>query len=505
MHITSVDYYSMKKILLVLMILTVFSCSKDDDINIPGTVNPDSSAGVEVQDFMWKAMNLWYFWQESVPDLADDRFPNTTEGSVAYTEFLSSEEDPGAFFDSKLQFVDDRFSFYNSDYRVLTNSLAGISRSNGLEFGLVRRTGSNELFGFVRYIIPNSDAATEEINRGDIFTGVDGQTLTLDNYIGLLFGDNNTYTLNMADYTNGDVVPNENEVVLSKQEALAENPVFISKSFEISGEKIGYIMYNQFTNEYDDELYDAIIALKSADITNLILDLRYNPGGSVNTTRLLASMIYDTNTSNLFLRKRYNDKIQNQLSESRLEVYFADKVGSRTIDPLGFSKLYVLTSNSSASASELLINSLEPYIDVIQIGDVTRGKNEFSTTLVDDRENSYLYTPSRVNRINPDVQWAIQPLLGRNENAEGFSDFTDGLTPDIALREDLGNLGILGDASERLLARAIEEITNATGKRDFTVERPIEIFTSSKMFTPMGNKMLDDTHYDQIRQELIID
>ncbi len=486
----------MRKIVCFLLIFAVFSCSKDDEIIVPNTVDPDPSAGVEVQDFMWKAMNLWYFWQESVTDLGDDRFANTPEGSEAYTEFLRSGDDPGDFFDSKLLFIEDRFSFYNSDYRELTNSLAGISRSNGLEFGLVRKQDSEEIFGYVRYIIPNSDAATKQISRGDLFTGVDGQTLTLDNYIGLLFGENNTYTLNMADFANGEVIPNDNEIELTKQEALAENPVYISKSFEINGESIGYIMYNQFTNEYDDDLYDAIVALKSAGITRLVLDLRYNPGGSVNTTRLLASMIYGTNTSDLFLRKRYNDKIQDQLSQSQLEVYFADKVGSRTIDPLGLSKLYVLTTNGSASASELLINSLEPYMDVVQIGDVTRGKNEFSTTLVDDRENSYLYTPSRVNMINPDVQWAIQPLLGRNENAEGFSDFTDGLIPDIQLKEDLGNLGILGDANEPLLARAIQEITGATGKRDFTVKNPIDAMTNSKMFTPLKDRMIDDTHYD---------
>lgn len=486
----------MRKIIYFLLILAVFSCSKDDEIAVPNTVDPNSSADVEVEDFMWKAMNLWYFWQGNVPDLADDRFPNTSEGSDAYTEFLSSGESPGDFFDSKLLFIEDRFSFYNSDYRVLTNSLSGISRSNGLEFGLVRKQDSEEIFGYVRYIIPNSDAATKQISRGDLFTGVDGQTLTLGNYIGLLFGENNTYTLNMADFANGEVIPNDNEVELTKQEALAENPVYLSKSFEINGERIGYIMYNQFTNEYDDNLYDAIVDLKSAGITNLVLDLRYNPGGSVNTTRLLGSMIYGTNTSDLFLRKRYNDKIQDQLSQSQLEVYFADKVGSKSIDPLGLSKLYVLTTNGSASASELLINSLEPYMDVVQIGDVTRGKNEFSTTLVDDRENSYLYTPSRVNMINPDVQWAIQPLLGRNENAEGFSDFTDGLIPDIQLKEDLGNLGILGDANEPLLARAIQEITGATGKRDFTVKNPIDVMTNSKMFTPLKDRMIDDTHYE---------
>ncbi|MFT6369876.1 MAG: carboxyl-terminal processing protease [Maribacter sp.] len=482
-------------IIVGLVFLMVISCSKDDALSIPGTVNPDPNANVEVQDFMWKAMNFWYFWQQDVPNLADDRFINTPEGVVDYTTFLGSEANPADFFDNKLLFSSDRFSFYNEDYTVLTQSLSGISRSNGLEFGLVRFQDSQNIFGFVRYIIPGSNATTEDIQRGELFTGVDGQVLNIDNYRALLFGQNNVYTLNMAEFIDGEVAANGKEVSLTKEEALSENPVFISKSFEINGENIGYLMYNQFTNEYDDELYAAIEALKSAGITNLVMDLRYNPGGSVNTTRLLASMIYGTNTEDLFLRKRYNEKLQTEFSKDRLEVYFTDKVGIQTINSLGLSKLYVLTSASSASASELLINSLEPYMDVIQIGDVTRGKNEFSTTLVDDRENSYLYTPSRINKINPEVQWAIQPLLGRNENAEGFSDFTDGLVPDVQLKEDLENLGILGDLNEPLLARAIQEITASTGKRDFTVKTPANIISSSKMFGPFSDRMIDDTHY----------
>jgi C-terminal processing protease CtpA/Prc len=485
----------MKKFFYLFSFILIYSCSKDEPFSIPGTVNPSPDAGVEVQDFMWKAMNYWYFWQAEVDDLADNRFTNTNEGRLEYTAFLDSEDTPAAFFENKLQFVEDRFSFYNEDYTVLTQSLSGISRSNGLEFGLVRFQDSENIFGFVRYIIPGSDATTRDIQRGELFTGVDGQALNIDNYRALLFGENNEYTLNMAEFVNGELANNGKEVTLTKEEALSENPVFISTSFEINGENIGYLMYNQFTNEYDNELYTELASLNAAGITNLIIDLRYNPGGSVNTTRLLASIIYDTNTENLFLTKRYNDKLQLQFSKDQLEVYFTNKIENRTIESLGLNKLYVLTSASSASASELLINSLAPYMDVIQIGDVTRGKNEFSTTLVDDRENSYLYTPSRVNKINPKVQWAIQPLLGRNENAEGFSDFTEGLVPDVQLKEDLENLGILGDQNEPLLARAIQEIIGGAGKRDFTVKRPANIISSSKLFSPLSDRMIDDTHY----------
>ena len=192
----------MKKILILLVAAIAFSCSKDDDLSLPNTVDPDGSANVEVQDFMWKAMNFWYFWQANIDDLADDRFESTEEGKAAYTAFLDSEENPGAFFENKLQYIEDRFSFYNEDYRELTNSLAGISKSNGLEFGLVRFQDSEDIFGFVRYIVPNSNASTVEIQRGDLFTGVDGQTLTTSNYIDLLFGENDTYILNMANFDN---------------------------------------------------------------------------------------------------------------------------------------------------------------------------------------------------------------------------------------------------------------------------------------------------------------
>ncbi len=126
---------------------------------------------------------------------------------------------------------------------------------------------------------------------------------------------------------------------------------------------------------------------------------------------------------------------------------------------------------------------MDPYIEVIKIGETTRGKNEFSLTMVDDPDGSYIYTPDREDKINPDNKWAIQPLVGRNENAVGFSDYTAGFDPDIELEEDLENLGAWGDQNEPLLARAIQEITGITGKRSFTVKTPVDVMTSSKMFT----------------------
>jgi C-terminal processing protease CtpA/Prc len=461
------------------------ACNKDDD-NINTT-----ATDVVAQDFMWKSMNLWYFWQADVDNLSDTRFSTDAE----YEAFLKSESDPGDFFDNRLRFIEDRFSSYSDDYKDFTDFLSGVSKSNGLSFGLLALENDN-VAGYVRYVTPNSDSASKDISRGEFFTGVDGQNLTLSNYIDLLFGDNDTYTLNMADFANDTFTLNGKDVTLTKQEGFQENPIFIVNTFDVNGQKIGYIYYNRFLNEFDEELNDAFGQLKAQGVTDLVLDLRYNPGGSVNTTRLLASMIYGTNTNDLFIRQRWNPKIQAAFSASDLEDYFADRTSDgTTLNTLNLNRVYILTTNRSASASELIINGLDPYMDVIQIGTTTTGKNEFSLTMVDDPNRSgapYVYSQSREANINPDNNWAIQPLVGRNENSVGFSDYTAGFAPEIELEEDLTNLGVLGDINEPLLARAIEAITGVSGKRDFSVKKPARPFTDTEIRTPMKDNMVLD-------------
>ena len=138
------------------------------------------------------------------------------------------------------------------------------------------------------------------------------------------------------------------------------------------------------------------------------------------------------------------------------------------------------------------MNGLDPYVDVVHIGETTSGKNEFSITLVADTGNSFIYNPNRENQINPEVAWGLQPLVGRNENANGFFDYTAGLNPDIELEEDLTNLGILGDVNEPLLARAIQEITGTTTRRGFNVQMPAKTYISSGAMTGMGDRMFLD-------------
>nr|WP_297916900.1 S41 family peptidase [uncultured Allomuricauda sp.] len=491
----------MKKIFLLLFVFgfVLLSCSDDDETNIENpNPNPVTSAEFPVQSFMWNAMNLWYFWQGDVADLADDRFASDAD----FAQFLASESDPSRFFfticNQHREIVGneaaiDRFSFLNEDFSELVNNLSGVSRSNGLEFGLsFISQGSDNVFGYVQYILPGSDAAGKDISRGEFFTTVDGVQLTGSNFGSLLFGDNNDYTLGMANLENGIFTLNGKEVSLTKVENFVEDPIQVAQTLDVNGTKVAYLMYNRFLSSFNEQLNDAFGQFVAEGATELVLDMRYNPGGSVNTSRLLASMVHSTDTDKLYIRQRWNDKIQSQFTAAQLEDYFANTTGSSPLNSLNLDKVYILTTGSSASASELVINGLAPYVDVVQIGETTSGKNEFSITLVDDPGNSFIYNSDRENLINSAVSWGLQPLVGRNENADGFFDYTAGLVPDIVLDEDLLNLGVLGDVNEPLLARALQEISASTTKRSFTVQVPARMFTSSRLQTPLKDNMFLD-------------
>lgn len=490
----------MKKLVLPFLTLGLLltNCQKNDDVIIPPAPitkeEPQVTVDIVVQDFMWQTMNAFYLWQEDVLDLADDRFGSQEE----YEVFLAESPNPEDFFYDQLLIPDDRFSITVENYKDLVNSFAGIFTSNGLEFGLVRFSGSDDIFGYVRYVIAGSDASTKTIGRGDIFTGVDGQTLNINNYIDLLFGSNNSYTLNMADIVDNTITPNGIEVPLTKQENLVENPVLISKVLDVGGQNVGYLMYNQFTGESSDQLNQVFGEFKAANITDLVLDLRYNPGGNGSTVQVLASLIYDTNTENLLWKDRYNAKIESAFGEGDLDNNFVNTTGTAfgnmnaPLNNLNLNRVYVLATRGSASASELVMVGLEPYINVVHIGETTVGKNQGSNTFVDDPENNNFYQPDREDQINPDNQWAIQPIIVTVENSAGFSDYSNGLIPDIELEEDLTNLGILGDPNEPLLARAIQEITGISAKVSFDVQYPVDLMTSSKMFTPSKDNLIID-------------
>lgn len=459
-------------LLLLLSVFTFQSCQDNDDVAAP--------VDLDIQDFIWKGLNQYYLWQADVPNLADDRFATQTELNA----FLKGYPVPEDLFDAlRVNASIDRFSWIVDDYLELEGALQGTTKNDGVDFGLSYKPGSTtELFGYVRYIIADSDAATKDIKRGDLFTAVNGTQLTISNYQSLLGAEN--YTLNLAEYNGTTIVSNGKTVALTKT-VLSENPILINKVIESGSHKIGYLMYNGFYANYDNQLNEAFGSLKAQGITDLVLDLRYNGGGSVLTATRLASMITGQFTGQIFAKQQWNAKINAYFeseSPESLKNNFTDKIGTTPINSLNLTKIYILTTKSSASASELVINGLKPHINVVQIGDVTTGKNVGSVTLYDSP------TFGTANR-NPKHRYAMQPIVLKIVNSDGFGDYFNGLQPDYLLKETVSTFGVLGDTSEPLLSTAIGKITGTAKMLKQNPEKGFEYFKDAKSIKGIQNQM----------------
>ncbi|OOV18556.1 S41 family peptidase [Flavobacterium sp. LM4] len=489
----------MKKTLrsLVYFLLIAFSlqsCDDKDDVATP--------KDLQINNFIWRGLNKVYLWQADVPNLADNRFT----GQEDLNSFLEGYSTPEDLFQDLLNKPKskypnggaiDRFSWIVDDYTVLEQELNGITKNSGIDFGLGRQAeGSNDLVGYIRYIIPNSDASKKDIKRGDLFTSVNGIPLTESNYRSLLLNsESDSYTLNLANYNGSTFELNGKSVVLTKT-VLEENPILINKIITSGSHKIGYLMYNGFYAEYDNELNQAFGKLKTEGVTDLVLDLRYNPGGSVRSAIRLASMITGQFPDDIFAKTQYNAKQMNGLSSSQLESLnnrFVSSFDGKAINSLKLNTLYVITTGSTASASELVINGLKPYINVIQVGETTVGKNVGSYTVYDSKTLSK-------TRVNPIHKYAMQPLVFKISNSANFGDYTGGLPPTFAQDERVSSYGVLGDASEPLLNLAISKITGSTSKRIQTDKGLVlPYFTDSKSMRRFGKEM----YFESIPKEFL--
>lgn len=469
----------MKKFLLLFVGLgfLVISCDKNDD-DITGPNIPDGPGNVtldnEINEFIWRGMNYWYFWQADQEDLADDRFNDTDE----FYSYLNGFNSPEDLFDD-LVFqpgVTDDFSRYIEDVDEQLNSFRGIRESYGISFprpAVVQlNESSDDVVVIIGYVVPGSPAANAGLKRGDLIYKVDGVQLTVDNFsaINNIFINPNI-TLEIAEIENGELVPTSGEFAMSPI-LLTENPVHYFDVIEEGNKKIGYLVYNSFRDTFNGELNEVFGFFKNQGIDELILDMRYNGGGRVLTASYLASMIDGNITANsdTFTRLQYNDKRDasrgNVFTFSDEALLFnkttGDRQGQEDINRLTtLNKLFVLGTNRTASASELIINGLRPYMDVILVGETTVGKNEGSITVVDS--NSPF---TSLDGRNKNHTVGIQPIVFQSFNSLEQSDYTFGFQPDIPVREIefVDNILPFGDTNEPLLRAALNRINGVSSK-----------------------------------------
>ncbi|MDB9960555.1 S41 family peptidase [Oceanihabitans sp.] len=342
-----------------------------------------------------------------------------------------------------------------------------------------------KFFGVIRLVLINSPAEAQNLQRGQIFNAVNGVALTETNQGTLL--NQTSYTLNLANYNdNGtpsiadDIIESTPETATLSRVNYSENPVYLTEVFEVNGQNTGYLMYNGFTSDFNNQLNNAFDNFQANNVQHLILDLRYNPGGSVNTASLLGSMITGQFNGEVFTELQYNRDL-----EGNNAVYnFTNSFSGNAINSLNLDKVYILTTDASASASEMVINSLSPYIDVIQIGQQTTGKSQASITLYDSPDFGR-------SGANPGHNYAMQPLVAKTVNNLNETVPANGLTPTIILNENPINYGILGNQDEPLIAVAIQHIID-NGRIAQPLDHSFRTLKNSVNYHPLQNDMFID-------------
>lgn len=423
----------MKKVILLALFAAplFFNSCKD----------PEQTETEIIIDWIWDGMNDIYLWTDEIDQ---NLYP-------------TDESNPENFFYSILS-DKDRFSWIVDDYQALVNSFNNIELSSGISPYFIRITNSDEVIVVVEYVSKGSPSDSAGIKRGDIITDINNTTLNIDNYSTLFYQENLSFKF--ANYRDGTLYPNSREVSLVAK-VIESNPIQHSEIINFEGKNIGYIAYTSFSAGTQDKWIDSLDAVfsdfKNAQVSDLILDIRYNPGGSVLVARHLASLVAPSTVpdgENTLVNFQWNEAWQDYFertegSQSENLVVPFENLPSNN---LNLENVYILTTGHSASACELTIIGLEDYMNVVQIGEPTYGKFYGSVTLQD------FESPPRHT-------WGMQPIVFKYASSTGVSDFVDGLIPDIALKDYILEAQPFGDINDPLIARAVEEISGVSPNR----------------------------------------
>lgn len=429
----------MKKtsLLLLLGVFTFLLSCREKNVVPDG--NPVDS---EVNNWIYDNMKTWYFWNDKLPGNPDF----TPEPQSFFQSILYK-------YDATLRPDGDRFSWLQVSADELKASLSGETTSPGLEFRIIRYvSGADDVFGVVTYAIKGSPAEKAGFKRGDFFTHVNGQKLTVGNYYALLYtgSDPKLFTMGTLDADKKVVSSAVTRTVAPT--VIQANPVFFDTTYVKGNQRVGYLVYHQFipgpngsnSNTYDQELEKVFANFKSKNVNELVVDFRYNRGGYVSSATQIASLIgKGTSDKDVFYYKEYNKTVTPDLEKQYGKNYFHDNFLTKSQNVgTNLNRVFFLTSTSTASASELVINGLKPFMNLFLIGGKTTGKNVGSITLSDKSKR---------------IKWGIQPIVSRSSNSLRSSEYTAGFTPDVAKTEGTV-LYPYGDPRDPLLGEALFQI-----------------------------------------------
>ena len=337
----------MKKFLYLLPVLmiTALACEKKDPLPEP---QPADTIDVpaRARDTLYYIMRQWYYWYDLMPSVTKENYadPYVLLEAMRYKEL-------------------DRWSFV-ADYDEFIAEMQGTFVGHGFRIGL-----DNSMNARIAMIFDNSPLYTEGVRRGWIVKDINGYDIASilaandgEAYLQALgpsvAGVTNVFTFEKPDGTE--------VTVQSTKQSFTINSVLLYDTLHLSSGITGHLVFESFIEPSEDELETAFGFFKANNVQDLILDLRYNSGGFLHIAQQLASYIAGNSMTDVtFAGLDYNDKNQD---------YNIDYTFENSTYPLSLSRLVVITSRLTASASEAVINGLKPHLNVACIGDTTLGK-----------------------------------------------------------------------------------------------------------------------------------
>jgi C-terminal processing protease CtpA/Prc len=298
-------------------------------------------------------------------------------------------------------------------------------------------------------VLEDSPAKRAGLQRGDIITGINELNVSPENVnkIMAMVSGSRTLSLKIAELKDNQLVFKRSVDV---QAMLSFNQPLLSKILEVNNDKAGYLYLADFQDGLASSLVKPFQEFKGQNIRHLILDLRYNGGGSVSSAAALCALITDKLKSGTPFIVYKGNKNGGTVSHS-IDQAFANGNQNISFDALkasalSLSEVYIITSANTASAAEVVINNLKPYIKVTQIGDKTLGKDMAAFTLSDTE--------------TPENKWVIYPMVYKIFNILDSGNYTSGIEPAL-IADEYAQLPLqpLGSKDETLLASALLVIT----------------------------------------------
>jgi carboxyl-terminal processing protease len=421
----------MKNILIILaVILALFNaCKKEDPI-------PPADNGITpimARDSLFDLMNQWYYWYNLMPTVNKENYsgPSQLMDAMRYKEL-------------------DRWSFV-ADYDEFNAEMSGSFVGHGFRIG-VDDTGNAR----IAMIYSKSGLYKNGVRRGWIVKKINGTDIAPI----LISGNSSAYSSligeSVAGITNVFLLqrPDGSEVTISDTKSeFTINTVLLYDTLHLSSGVTGHLVFESFITPSAQELAIAFAFFKQHQVKDLILDLRYNSGGFLNIAQTLASYIVgDAAAGKTFAKLSYNNKRM---------AYNNTYPFKTTPYPLNLTRLVVISTRSTASASEAVMNGLEGFVNVVSIGDTTNGK------------------PTGMNGWEVGKKYYFWPVTFKIVNSNDLGEYFDGILPSKLVEDDITH--DFDDRDELNLKEAIYYLENGSvSTKGHSLKRA---FTSSVQFS----------------------